>query len=358
MESVTNNHQVNVEELSNKKDLVTPQNNLQDKQQNILAYSKNNHRFLKICIIILLFLLSIGAIVMFKYLNMSNAKIVSNNNQNHITNNIQITPLPTMLIKENPHGQIIKTVDDSTEFFFPEGSFDPKAQPPVQLEALTIMSYSPPKGKIIGGLGGEIKLLQGPFGLPPKPFTITIHFENDNFYHVNKSTMSIYYGDPTQEVNPAYTEELKTNIDLKNNIATAEATKFGVYQLLGDLICPEDKRENDDDQYAIHGSQDIKFNIPSHDLFDIKEDVDWYFIEMKDNKKYTVSTMNLGKGVAPIIELSDDGVNIRQDNNSDQPKEIVIDQKLFNGYAQIKLSPQKGSKTGCDATYDLLVREE
>lgn len=267
---------------------------------------------------------------------------------------INISPTTSIKDKTQIQGDRMVTTDGRTEFFFPKGSFSQK----VTLETTPFVGYLLPKGESLwyAGIEAGVKIIQGNIN-PLKPYTITMNYDSNFIKHLNEDTLSIYFGDPNIYENPTYSKKLVTSLDKDKNIATAESQIFGKYGLLGKLKCVNDIRETQDDNYKIHGGQDLTFNIPSSDLFDIKDDIDWYFINLAERKKYILEIKNTTPGVVPIIELSDDGVSIKQDNKKNLENKIEINTNLYHGYVQIKLSPQSGSKTGCDSTYDLLVSE-
>ncbi len=254
---------------------------------------------------------------------------------------------------ENNKGTNIAAVDGFTSFFFPAGSFKETET----LETLVGPWCAETEGSTrFTGHGSLIRLINNSKQQPLKEFTINIRYDDSDYLHINKATYSIYRCSNTT-TNLVFSEKLSSEIDQNNKTVSAQSKSLGYFGLLGQLYCPNDTREPFDDDYKINGGQDISFGVPTEDIFDSNNDVDWYLINLNKNKKYSIETIHNTSGTIPIIELSNDGVTIVQNNKTDPNTRINIDQSLFQGYVQIKVIPDKTSKAGCDAKYNLLVKE-
>ncbi len=262
------------------------------------------------------------------------------------------SPIPTPNLEDAKNGDKITTLDGSTTFFFPVGSF----AGPEKLEAWVSFPCSSPNETLkYFGAGGLIKIISNPDIQPLKEFDITMTYKEEYSPHVDLNTLVIYRCSDTN-INPKYTEKLSSTIDRTNKTVSAKSKRFGDFALLGKLKCENDTREPDDTA-VIRRAQDIVFGMETPDVFDVSNDVDWHFIELQKDKKYTVETVNISEGVIPIIELSTDGDKIVQSNKNNPNKPLVVDPKLYYGYVKIKISASTNSKVGCDAKYSLLVKE-
>lgn len=324
----------------NKNSLVIPPN--QSPSQFTAQPTKNTHFLKWLIILITVMFFLVGIYLLLKSLATS-PNIATKNN-------------------EQLQGDKIVTGDKTTEFFFPEGSMMGNMAGKWEVETGPGYIYPPEDKKLLGERGGGvsavIRLLNGSLGLPLKPFRITMHYSKGSIKHLNEKSLSIYYGDEDVQKNPYYLKKLATKLDVENSTAVAESSSFGNFGILGVLKCPNDVREdNDGDSMRANW---IPVNIPIHDLFDINEDVDWFAVVMQKDKRYTVEIKNFIPDV-PIIELTSDGFNVKQDNLKNLESKIEVNSNLFPYYDKsqilIKLSPRTGSKSGCEATYDLLVSE-
>lgn len=248
------------------------------------------------------------------------------------------------------------TVTGDLEFFFPKGTFTEL----VRLDAQSgPISMTPEVPLLSTGVQVDLVIVEGQTQPFQKPFRVTAYYDDQYLKHFDENTLSIYLNDPKHRSEPISTKRLKTMLDIKKNIATAEAATAGEFALFGVLICPNDIREEDD--IAPMGRvNDISFNLPQQALFDIAEDIDFYFIEINQNKKYSVQTINSKQGVIPIIELfsSRDEIDFKQGNRQTPQERIEINPNLYlNNSVFIRITPDSKSRSGCDATYELLVRE-
>ena len=97
---------------------------------------------------------------------------------------------------------------------------------------------------------------------------------------------------------------------------------------------------------------------PIGGAFDISEDEDWYRVDMRADRSYTLQTSALGANVDTILEVYDtDGVTrLASDDNGGGGKASRIEwRSSHDGTYFVRVSMASGSTFGCSATYGLSV---
>lgn len=239
-----------------------------------------------------------------------------------------------------------------SSFVFPEGSFTDERT----LQASVVAGCAIPEGTWrSAGVQASIQTMQGKHTPPLTDFTIQMKYDRAGLLHLDENTLTIFACPDT--TNPTFSRPLISVLDKENTEVSAQSGEFGKYGLLASLACPADIKEPYDDQYKIHGGQDVRFAVPSHDLFDNAKDVDWYGFDAKKGKTYVIRTQNVAEGVDTVVTLTDTVTTLKTNNRVSPQKAGSIIQWTapYDQFIQFTVTPSSISKTGCDATYDVLV---
>jgi hypothetical protein len=183
-----------------------------------------------------------------------------------------------------------------------------------------------------------------------KPVALSINYSDAEIRHLDESRLSIYHsGDGGQAW-----ASLPTQVDQANNIASAQTTQLGEFDLRGPLACPADSAEPfNDEQYQ---AESLASGVSVANLFDIADDEDWFALDASQGITYTLTTSNLGAGVDTVLELYDtDGVTLLASNDNDggAPSSRLEWLAPAGGLYYVHVVPKPGSAIGCTASYEL-----
>ena len=184
------------------------------------------------------------------------------------------------------------------------------------------------------------------------PVTVTVHYDPSWMMHLDTFQMTISQWD---EVSQAWVA-LSTTIDTVNQLATAQTTQPGHFDLQAPLVCPADTHEPND---SYDGASFIKTDgTLVSNLFDIATDEDWFKFDAWAGAEYNIQTANLAAGVDTVMELYDhDGVTllVTDENNGDGNASSLTWQSPAGGTYFVHVRQAAGSVYGCNASYDLSI---
>ncbi|MCL4415801.1 MAG: hypothetical protein M1365_03725 [Actinobacteria bacterium] len=267
---------------------------------------------------------------------------------------VKITPTAKPNVKPVKEDTIV-TPDGRTTFIFPSGSFSGKTDLSDGYTPCCIVPEGPLRN---AGVVAYLKIMSGPDFNPLKPFTIVMKYDGNS--HLDEKTLAIYASSETH-VNPTFVTKLPSKVDTEKKTVTAEYQKYGIFGLLGELKCPNDKKEpSNDNRYNLWGLSEVTAGTSLNGVLDSKSDEDWYKLSVTKGKRYIIETINLAPNVDTIIEISDTATTLQQNNRND--KNVAgsriewVPERNDTVYLAVKAA--ETSKVGCDATYDLLIKEK
>ncbi|MDP1721989.1 MAG: hypothetical protein Q8L37_02160 [Candidatus Gottesmanbacteria bacterium] len=178
------------------------------------------------------------------------------------SSDVYVSPTPNL--ERSSLGSSIASVDNTIDFFFPRNSLRQGASNEKFTVSSTPGSETLDPWRVINH--AELIARDELF---IKPFRVTTHYKDDAIKHLREDSLSVYIAETNKRGYLTYTKKLKTTLNIKENIATAEAMISGDFGLLGELLCPAD---TDEDKYDFDGkiADRIFFNKPRHIVFDIK----------------------------------------------------------------------------------------
>lgn len=182
-----------------------------------------------------------------------------------------------------------------------------------------------------------------------KPVTLTMNYSDIS--HLDANSLKIYYCDNSITTNPTYSKSLLTEIDSKTKTASAGLMSIGGYGLLGELKCPNDTSEYDDN-YDF--SKLVTMGTNNYRTLDSPTDEDWLRFDGSKGRSYQISAVNRGSNVETVVELYDpDGTTLLGSGTNNLN---VTVQNSGSFFARIR--PAANSSTGCAATYTLVISEQ
>jgi len=187
-----------------------------------------------------------------------------------------------------------------------------------------------------------------------QPITVSVTYGVTEVLHLNSNQLTVYHWDDTDNT----WEALTTTMDIKKSQAIAQTTEIGSFDLQAPLLCPTDSQEPDDSYDAARAVP--LDGTPVSRLFDIAQDEDWFHLEAVAGRSYVVQTSNLAVGVDTIVEVYDlDGVTLlASDDNSGGGWTSYLEwQAPLDGIHFVRVTQASGSICGCDATYELSVKQ-
>jgi murein DD-endopeptidase MepM/ murein hydrolase activator NlpD len=222
----------------------------------------------------------------------------------------------------------------------------------VRVELVTGAAVAPPAVSLHSlGRGFRLQVLdwlQGGDALnaaPARPIEMSVGFTGAATRHLDLSKALLYHWQ-TNGWSP-----LPTVVEQDTRAVIAAGAQFGDFDLQAPLLCPADSLEPDDsfDAAAIATASTTSWDR----LFDVAEDEDWIEVEAAAGKSYQVSVEATASGVAFTVELYDrDGLTRLAHRTG--PGALTLTPVQAGNYF-VRVAPQAGSTTGCDAGYRLHI---
>jgi hypothetical protein len=223
----------------------------------------------------------------------------------------------------------------------------------VRVELVTGAAIAPPvEPQRTLGRGFRLQVLdwlQGgsaPNAAPARPVEVSVGFGGAATRHLDVEQMLLYHWQTGVGWSP-----LPTVVDHEAQAIIAATDTFGDFDLQAPLLCPADALEPDDSFDAATFATGT--GATWERLLDVAADEDWFQVEAVAGGSYEVSVGELASGVALTLELYDrDGLS-RMDNRRG-PGTITWTATEAGSYF-VRVVPEVGSNTGCEASYRLTL---
>jgi murein DD-endopeptidase MepM/ murein hydrolase activator NlpD len=205
------------------------------------------------------------------------------------------------------------------------------------------------------GTNGSVSIVSSSFA---QPITVTIAYSDTELLHLNESQLTIYRWNTNSDSWAA----LQTTVNMGQNLAVAQTTEIGNFDLQAPMLCPADILEPNDNYYA--ASLLIPNIAPEGQLFDIEQDEDWFRLNTIAGGQYTITTSSLTSGTDTVIQLyNQDGVTVlaSDDNSGGGAASQLLWQAPLSGMSGtyfVRVSQAGGSAYGCNAGYDIGVTQQ
>lgn len=179
-----------------------------------------------------------------------------------------------------------------------------------------------------------------------EPVTIRINYDEGEILGLDVDSLVVArWNQETETLIP-----LPTEIDIHNNVATAQTMTTGEFELVGDLLCVNDVNEPDNNDGL---AKEIGLAQTHTGMFSYAGDVDWLYFEALAGHEYSVAISNLTGGSQLLTRITDLNGNLLASNNNAATLEFM---SSSNGVVFIELI-STGS-TGCLSGYNVQVNVE
>ncbi|MGQ9526121.1 MAG: peptidoglycan DD-metalloendopeptidase family protein, partial [Armatimonadota bacterium] len=197
---------------------------------------------------------------------------------------------------------------------------------------------------VLGGSGAQ-SLSAAATETLSAPVTITVSYANANLRHLDAEQMAAYHHD---EASGSW-QAIEATFNPAESTLIFQTTSTGEFSLQAPLLCPAEAQEPDD-HYLSAETIAVPSSIPR--LLDIVDDEDWFAFEGQAGQWYALSTIALGSGVKPVIELYDtDGVTLL--GSAEGWNSALLWQAQADGRYLVRVAPAGDSTYGCEAAYTL-----
>lgn len=223
----------------------------------------------------------------------------------------------------------------------------------VRVELVTGAAVAPPQGAQ-RSLGRAFRLqvldwLQGGAARPGlvRPVEFSAGFAGATTRHLDMTQLGLYHW----QAESGWTL-LPTVVDEAAQAVLAAADQLGDFDLQAPLLCPADRLEPDDsfDAAVFVPAGGLRFDR----LVDVAEDEDWFQVDVAAGTPIRVTLENVTPGAVLTATLYDlDGLTPLAQRRG--PGELALTTVAAGTYF-VRVVPEPGSLTGCDATYRLTIQ--